>query len=330
MNRKTLLHSMALLILMLLLIFDSKTSMIGARDGTELCLNSVIPSLFPFIFLSVALNSTLSGANYTFLHPFAARLGIPRNAESILIPSYLGGYPVGAQCVASLYQSRQLSKSQAERCLAFCNNAGPAFLFGMIAPFFTSPYTPWVLWGIHVLGSVFAALFTYCSPVDNSMSFDVNSRPSSTPRDWLRSSLLAISNICGWIILFRVLLAFLNKWILWLFPISTQILLRGFLELANGCLELSIVSDPKIRFIIANLLLSFGGLCVTMQTASVISGLSLRFYFIGKGIQALFSFTVSYFMMYKNPVPFLIFLLFLHVVRRKIQKNSSNLKAYVV
>ena len=36
----------------LVLILDSRTALAGAAQGLSLCLKTVIPSLFPFIFLS--------------------------------------------------------------------------------------------------------------------------------------------------------------------------------------------------------------------------------------------------------------------------------------
>ena len=40
---------------MLVLILDGKAALLGAQAGVELCLNTVIPSLFPFFVLSVLL-----------------------------------------------------------------------------------------------------------------------------------------------------------------------------------------------------------------------------------------------------------------------------------
>ena len=54
---------------MLLLILDSKTAVTGAWDGIELCLRTVIPSLFPFFIISAALTSSLAGMKLPLLRP---------------------------------------------------------------------------------------------------------------------------------------------------------------------------------------------------------------------------------------------------------------------
>lgn len=326
MTRKSTLSSIALLSCMLLLIFDTKTALIGAQDGVTLCLQSVIPSLFPFLFLSIAFTDSISSSNITLLHLIREYFGIPQGTESILFASYLGGYPVGAQCVATLYRDNKLSKVTAERTLGFCNNAGPAFLFGMVSSCFAHSFTPWLLWMIHVGGSIFAASFIRSTDTEAGPSVNENIRIKTGEKNYLKSSILSMCSICGWVILFRIVLSFLKKWILWLFPIPIQTLLCGILELTNGCIELSSISDPMLRFLIATILLAFGGFCVAMQTASVTSGLSLKFYFFGKGIQILFSLCCGWFIIYKNFLPFGILLSILLFQKRKKRKNSSNLR----
>ena len=69
-------------------------------------------------------------------------------------------------------------------------------------------------------------------------------------------------------------------------PGAAQVLLIGLLELSNGCLLLPALESEGLRMIVASALLAMGGLCVTLQTISVTEGLSLRYYFPGKVLQA--------------------------------------------
>ena len=99
---------------MLALILDGRTAIDGARQGIELCLRTVIPSLFPFFVLSILLTSSLLGSPLAVLRPLGRLFGMPDGAESLLIPAFLGGYPVGAQNVAAAFRSGQLTKPEAE------------------------------------------------------------------------------------------------------------------------------------------------------------------------------------------------------------------------
>ena len=53
----------------LLLILDGKTAISGASEGLQLCIRSVIPSLFPFFVLSNLLTGTLLGQDISVFRP---------------------------------------------------------------------------------------------------------------------------------------------------------------------------------------------------------------------------------------------------------------------
>lgn len=275
---------------LLVLIFDSNLALEGARKGVDLCITTVIPSLLPFFVLSMILTNTLNGSisNQTFY--ISRYFSIPPAAASVLIPSVLGGYPVGAKCAAELYRNHQISKAEAERLLTFCNNAGPAFIFGMISVFFSERKQVWLLWCIHIISALLTAKMT-SSPAENETVSRVETE--SFMPNCIMSAVKAMSVVCCWVILFRIFITFLNSWLLWLFPSWLSVLIIGLLELTNGCCELMMISDEKLRFVLCECMLSFGGMCVLLQTASVTAGLSLKSYVKGKVIQTVFSFLIS-------------------------------------
>ena len=98
-----------------------------------------------------------------------------------------------------------------------------------------------------------------------------------------------MANICCWVILFRVLISFLDRWFLWLLPNEIGVLISGLLELTNGCCQLMLIESEGLRFVIASVFLAFGGFCITLQTISVTKGLGLGLYLPGKGIQTAIS-----------------------------------------
>jgi len=275
---------------MLILILDSKTALTGARDGLELCIRTVIPSLFPFFLLSGILVSSLMGSSLPLLRPLGRALGIPKGGESLLIPAFLGGYPVGAGCIRDAWADGRLDRQDAQRLLAFSNNAGPAFLFGMAAPMFSHPAAGWVLWGIHIAGALFAGFCFRQDPVSSRISPSV---PAGSASDLLGKALTVTARVCGWVILFRMAGSFLERWILFLLPDWGHAAVMGVLELANGCSELAAVAPESLRFLLCSGMLAFGGGCVTMQTLSVTHGLKLRYYFLGKFLQLMVSLLLS-------------------------------------
>lgn len=271
---------------MLVLILDGKTALSGAREGIELCLMTLIPSLFPFFVVSILMTGALTGQRIPFLRPLGQLLHIPQGSEFLLAIGFLGGYPVGAQNISLACQRGQLSRADGKRMLGFCSNAGPAFLFGIMAPMFTQAHIPWLLWGIHILSALLVGMVL---PGDtNSSQVNQNSRPVRF-QEALEKSVRTMALVCGWVVIFRMILTFLQRWVLWALPTEVTVIISGILELSNGCVQLETIPSEGLRFLIAGALLSLGGVCVTMQTASVCDGLSLRSYFPGKLLQGCFS-----------------------------------------
>lgn len=312
---------------MLVFILDGKTALAGAQMGLDLCIRTVIPSLFPFFLLSIHMTASFSGHTYAVFRPLERILGMPSGSGIILIPGFLGGYPAGAQCVASAYARGSLAKKDAEQMLHFCSNAGPAFLFGMVSSVFPHPSYGLLLWAIHVGSAGLTAILTSDVPSGNACIAEKKEPSLSKSMD---DSIHIMAVVCGWIILFRVLIGVLEKWFLWMLPTTLQVIAAGLLELSNGCIELQRISDPDLRFIVCSCLLAFGGMCVTMQTGSAIKGLSITPYLKGKLIQTMISFVLSVSVILHIWIPVLTLLLLSAVIIQKVQKRSRNPASLVV
>lgn len=278
-------------ICMMMLILDSRTSILGAADGIDICLKTLIPSLFPFIILSILLTDALLGESIRFLQPITKLCRLPRGGESLLAIGFLAGYPVGAQNVALAWKRGALSRADAQRMVVFCNNAGPAFIFGFLGQLFQNSLYPWMLWMIHILSALAVGLLM---PAENTVSTAELNNSNISVSEALAKSIHVMAQICGWVLLFRIMLLFLQRWIFFFIPTVCQILITGFLELANGCLLLQVLPCDGLKFILSSLMLGFGGICVYLQTRSISDGLSLYLYLPGKILQGCISFMISY------------------------------------
>ena len=286
------------------LVLDGQTALRGATDGVQICIYTIVPTLFPYILLSSLLCSCSLGRQVPILAALARRCGVPTGAESILLLGFVGGYPVGAKLVADSYRQGHLSKSSAQRMLGFCSNAGPSFIFGILSTQFSSPLVPWLLWLIHILSAVAVGLILpgkerYSSAIAVSTHISI---PSV-----LQQALKSVATISGWVIMFRVFLSFLDRW--WLIRLSPilRACIIGILELVNGCIGLQEISSEAVRWIIANCMLAWGGLCVTMQTASVTSNLGLGKYIPGKLLHVAISgalATLVCYLLYPTKLPY--------------------------
>lgn len=263
------------------LILDGKTAVSAGADAVELCIRVLIPSLFPFFVFSPLLASG-SGALF---RPLAKLLQLPEGADSILLVSFLGGYPVGAAVTAQHYNDGNLSSLDARRMIAFCSNAGPSFIFGIGSRFFPNVCYCWLLWGIHITSAVLVGVLT---PKDGKRIFHPKKNALSLT-DALKNAITVMATVCGWVILFRILIAFLDRWGLWAAPVQLRVVLCGILELANGCCMLNEINSTGLRMILFCGFLGFGGLCVLLQTRSVTGGMDISLYLPGKVTQTAIS-----------------------------------------
>lgn len=98
------------------LLARPETGAAGVARGLRACYDVVIPSLFPFLFLTDALRASLADGSRALETLAAILLG------------FVGGFPVGARGIAQCKKSGALSDADAAALLAGSVNAGPAFL----------------------------------------------------------------------------------------------------------------------------------------------------------------------------------------------------------
>ena len=324
---------------LLALILDSRTGFSAAREGVRLCISTLIPSMFPFFVLSILLTGSLAGQPIKFLRPLTKLLRIPEGAESLLAIGLLGGYPIGAQNVIAAYRQGCLSPGDTQRMAVFCNNAGPAFLFGYLGTLFENPIYPWIIWLIHIESALFVGWILPGGTAKTTIATSCKSQPISQV---LNQALRVMGQVCGWVILFRVLIGFLERWLFWAIPNSVSIFLTGLLELSNGCIQLTSFPSNGLRMVMASAFLGFGGLCVSLQTYSIADSFYIPMYLPGKILQGCVAFLLAYLVQFlisgSNSFiasPYLLVVvgicsLSLMFILRKEGNNSSNLLESIV
>ena len=176
-------------IIVILLILNPSTAAKGVSEGIEVCINAVIPALFPFFIVTSYLNTALIGQSVHFLSPLRKFLKFPNGGDSLLLLGLIGGYPVGAQLISQSYKNRQISKRTSEILLGYCNNAGPAFIFGITGALFSSLYIPMVLFGLQIISALITGSFL---PRPEIEYIHLNDTQENTITSALKKSL----NIC--------------------------------------------------------------------------------------------------------------------------------------
>lgn len=296
----------------------------AVRSSVRLCGAAVIPSLFPFFIVSKLLISTLGGKLRGF--SWMKRIfGVSGECGSALLMSFLGGYPVGVHCVATLYRQGRITKRDANQALLFCNNSGSAFFVSILgATVLKSVRLGFLLYFIHVLAAVTVGRLL-CVPGGGTVT--VRQIPEET-RPFSESLVSAVGEtaetllqICAYVALFSVLTALLQLFA----PIPS--ICCGFLELTGGIMALN-----EGSFVAAAFFMGWGGLCVHLQAMSIWQkvGLNPKGYFSAKLLHGLLSALFADAFLHPSPLSFalcgicLIFCLILPKIRKKSSGNRRQ------
>jgi len=277
-------------VILALLIFDTKTAVSGAADGIELCIKVIIPSLFPFFFITIYMNSLLTGLEIPGIRALGKLLHIPRGSEPILLLGLIGGYPVGAKMIGDAFTQNKIDRRTGRILLGYCSNAGPAFIFGVAGTLFTSIYAPIVLWIIHILSAIITGLLL---PKPDTNAMCTSSQKVIAAPEILHKSISACISVCGWVIVFKIIMAYLTDLLSPFRSNLCMILIAGVLELSNGCLTLAALDSEPISFLLCSAFIAMGGICVALQTISVTGSLKWGLYIPGKIMQACISLFIS-------------------------------------
>ena len=249
----------------LLLVLHADAASAAAKAGLEVCLRSVIPSLFPFLILT---NLLLRLELPDILTDIPGRLfervfHIRRSAFPALLAGLMGGFPVGAEAAAACCRLGKCSPEEAGRLAVFSDNCSPGFLFGLVGSIlsggnrqaFLLLVLQWaVSLGMGVILGIGHQPSEGASGPEAASPDPVFGKITASFLGGGRSVLL----ICAYVVFFRVLSAFLPE----------NALLRGMFELTGGIL---LLSGPRAAAVAA-FLIGWGGLSAAFQVFSSLEG----------------------------------------------------------
>ena len=275
----------------------------AVTEGLRLSVSVLIPSLFPF-FICVNLTSALglTGVLARVFAPVMRQMFHVSGAGcTAVLCGAAGGYPSGAQCVAALYREGQLSRAEAEYLLLFCNNAGPAFLFGAVGTVLGIGMTGCLLlWGIHLLSALVIGLVNRPKEAPNAALPPVQrANASGAVVEAVRSTGQAVLQITMFVAAFSVLARLLTMAAAHILPDGVCTVLTGMLELSGGIAALANLPIAlRWKLTLASFFLGFGGLCVWMQTQAVLApaGLSGCGMLLAKLAQGLLAALITFFL----------------------------------
>lgn len=248
---KIILSLVAILLFIVMFIYDPTGMVKGVSNALTLCGTAVIPPLFPFIVLSDFLvRSGLCDIIGNFLTPITKFVfNLSGSAGCAVFMSTVGGYPVGAKMTAQLLESGKITMSQGKRMMLFCINAGPAFVIGTVgAVMLSSRRAGIILYLSMLISSLFIGIFLRffdSEKVDlkrTQISFD----PSVASQSVMQGT-NSMLMMCGWILIFSCINVFIKK-----LPLNenTIVWLNMLTEVTSGCAAASKVFPVSVQALV--------------------------------------------------------------------------------
>lgn len=274
--------------ILFILLANPKVCLQGATAGMNLWLNTIFPTLLPFIIISNII-----------LNVYSKDLKNPR-----LYVIFIGlccGCPMAAMAASNLYEKGMLTKNEAESLVGICNNLSPAFIISyvfMSTLHYEKP--PLLLLGAAYLPVVFllAADSLKKKQVNYKSIMLAATNVSMVEHldNAIMSGFAAIAKLGGYIILSNILAAYVSLYTKK--HVFLNCILTSLTEITSGMKLLADSPIPhNIKCLIAGGAVAFGGLCCLFQTLGVISsyGLSIKKYIYYKIILLLLT-TASYYL----------------------------------
>lgn len=269
----------------------------GVRQGIELSLYSVIPSLLPFMVLTnIMLKYNLCEYISYLFNPLLSKIfRISSNGCFAIIIGFTCGYPMGAKIVGDLYNNNLISKSEAGYLITFCNNCSITFLLNYVL--------------FNCLGSDMplhtVVLLVYLPPViagvinkfllkpDIKVIKNIknikykNSSFKNTIQNPIFNAIKSISVLSVYVICFTVI----SKWIASSssMPRIVKCVIAGFTEITSGADFIAAsISNINMRNYLILAFTVFGGLSIAFQSFEQLPNATLkRNYILGKMEQLL-------------------------------------------
>lgn len=292
------------------LIIFPKSSIDSVLNGTNLFINSVFPTLFPFLILTNIL------INYGGIDIFAKLLGpiiakplrISKNSIFPLLISFICGYPLGIKYVNDMYNQKIIGKNEFIRMTNIASNASPLFIIGTIGVSMLQNKT----FGYILLFANYVSciIMSFIIPIKKdtlipNIKLDKH-KSKNNFGDILKFSLENALKTCaivgGFIILFSLVKEilinnFYTQILLKELPVLKSIII-GIFEITNG---INLLIDTNIsiqlKLSIISFLCSFSGSCIILQCYSFVyknTEFKINKYIFYKLIQAIIAFVITF------------------------------------
>ena len=301
----------------LLILRNSDMAIDYMGRGLTLCVNTVIPSLFPFMVISELLVGSGAGEalGRILAKPMQWLFGASGAGSSAVVLGSLCGFPVGASTAVSLYDHNLISKRECEHLLTFVSNPSSAFLITAVgASMYGNRRWGILLYGVVLgCGLLIGILSRFFMQGPNGhlrhdhphypMGFhpdgtagrgEAISPPGgvSVVTGAISRSAINMMTVCAYVVFFSTLMGVFVTDVMGRIPLlqsgwgeAFRVLLCGMLEISGGISEAAEMATaetfatlaPEISLVLAAMIAGWSGISVHCQVMTLCGGRGLSF-----------------------------------------------------
>ena len=304
-KQKMLIISEILIVLGAILTIFPRKATNGAYIGIVNCLEIIIPSLFPFMVITIFLTESGYYEKIFYLPSLLLSkiTGVSKQFCGLFFIGMIGGYQSAAKSISLLRRNNTISPENASTLLCFCTNAGPAFLISAVgAGMFLSSSLGAILFVSSLLSSFTLMLF-YAPKIKNAYAPNTpkNKGLSVCFVNSVKESCKTTSVMCAFIVLFSVVIYLIPDFTNELYPLKCFIF--GLLEVTAGVAAAS-TEISLISVIAVSAMCAFGGLCILFQIIAICSESKIKIlpFVVSRILHALLSSLYTFLLLLTIPI----------------------------
>lgn len=281
MNKKNIIIIYIFIILELLILFNSNIIIKSVNSSSLMFIKKIFPSLFP----TMVIGNILIKSNVYLIIPkkikafLFKKFNFSNSTMELFIISLITGSPSSAMYINNYLNSGLINKKEAEALLCSTHFINPLFIVaGVGVGVFNNVKIGFVLF-IMLFISTLIKIHLNKNNFKNSKKKIINIKNTNLITNItssIKESINALLLIFGIVVIFNILVSLVSH-ILDLSELASCVI-NGLLEMTGGIIKLSNLNvNIYIKIFLAYYFLNFGGLCIQMQSMSMIDNKKIRY-----------------------------------------------------
>lgn len=213
------------------------------------------------------------------------------------ITGLASGFASGGAAVSELYGQGGCTRAEAERALALCTNAGPAFVIAGVGAMLGGVRYGVILYAVQLASLLLCSLILPGRGTGKAPPLPIKREKGGLLVRAVCGAVLPMLNICAFVVVFSPIVALLRALLCRLgAPPCITAALLSLVEITNACAYISSYLPTRLALPFCSLAVCWSGLCTHAQILYTVSmeGLSIKYCIAGKLFSGACAFVISW------------------------------------